>query len=107
MDYENVCAWTKKFDLIINRISIINQTLGARYDAALDNPCVLVSKRGNYQVNVCGVRFACFRSYDLQSTVDALKRLDALSDGLWYLMRSPEFTNYQLTTTNIPLCNVN
>lgn len=102
-----MCAWTKNFDLITNRISIINQTLGARYDAALDNPCVLVTKRGNYQINVCGVRFAGFRSYDMQSTIDALKRLDALSDGLWYLMRSSDFTNYQLTIANRPLCNAN
>ena len=105
MDYENVCSWTNTFDLITNRISIINQTLGARYDAAMDNPCVLVSKRGNYQVNVCGVCFASFSSYDLLETYDALQRLDALSDGLWYLMRSPEYTNYQLTTVNNALCN--
>lgn len=97
MSYDDVCAWTKTFDLITNRISIVNQTLGARYDNSPDNPCSLVSNRGRYEIRLCGVTFDTFAAYDYDAISKALNRVDALADGLWYIMRSDKFTNYQLT----------
>lgn len=99
MDYATACEWLRLHDVIVNRVSIINQVLGARYDGCLDNPLLIRCKRGLYTVTLCGVDYVSWRAYDITSTDDALHILDGLKRGLWLIRRSGlyDFTKCQLT----------
>ena len=88
MVYGELAHWSRLFDLIANRVSVINQTLGARYDYGATNACQVAYSKGRYTCEVCGARFADFGLYDIPSTESALERLDSLNDGLWLLNRS-------------------
>lgn len=92
MDYATVQDWTNLYELISNRVSVINQVLGARYDGLLTNPLQLHYHRGSYTCKVCGAEFASFRIYDLPSTSYAYDRLQGLNDGIWFLNRSGRLT---------------
>ena len=85
--YEIVTEWTDIYNLIVNRVSVINQQLGYGVDGLLCNPIRLVANMGNYTVLVGGVEYATFRVYDLKTTSIAFDRIDSLNDGLWYLFR--------------------
>lgn len=88
MTYEDVSYWTSQYDLVANRVKIVNQILGSRYDGSLDNPCLLRCKRGMYTCYVCDAPYFHFKAYDLVGIDDALRLIDALADGLWLLARS-------------------
>lgn len=88
MAYGDVVEWSRLVDTIENRVSIINQIMGARYDNALDNPCRITYRHGGYTCTYCGVDYATWRVYDLKTTGDAFRRVDALADGLWYAFRT-------------------
>lgn len=88
MTYSDMCAWADFFDLINNRMSILNNILGARYDNCADSPCRIKYRTGRYRCEVCGETFAEFRVYDLDSTKRAFAMVDSLADGLWLLNRS-------------------
>lgn len=88
MVYGELAHWVRLFDLIANRVGVINQTLGARYDYCASNACHVAYSDGRYVCEVCGARFADFGLYDIPSAEDALSRLDSLNDGLWLLNRS-------------------
>lgn len=103
MKYPDVCEWTRLYDLIENRVSVINQMLGARYDRCLENPCLVKYRRGEYSCLICGIEFCAWRIYDLDTTRRAMDRLEALNDGIWYLVRSGGLT----FTIPQPTLNVN
>ena len=88
MRYEDVSNWSRLFELIANRVSVINQVLGARFDGDMSNPVHLSYERGRYVCEVCGVPFVDFAVYDLEATSSAFARIDDLSDGIWLLNRS-------------------
>lgn len=88
MTYYDVDRWSRVYDLVVNRVSIINQTLGARYDGLDTNPVRIRYRRGVYSCYVCGAPYCSFHVYDLDSTQCAFDSLSCLADGLWYLMRS-------------------
>lgn len=98
MKYEDVHAWTKTLKLVINRVSIINETTDSQ-------ACKLYYRRGKYHVDVCGCQYVSFKVYDIESIDAAFSRLDSLCDGIWYMWRSGEFTKSQRTNGNLPLCN--
>lgn len=98
MTYEDVHAWTKTLKLVINRVKIINDTTDSQI-------CKLHYRRGKYHVEVGGCEYVSFKVYDLDSIDAAFSRLDSLSDGIWYMWRSGEFTRNQRTMSNTPLCN--
>ena len=99
MNYHEVSQWVKMLDLVTNRVSVINQMLGARYDGCLENPCRLCYERGSYSCMICGECYASFPNYDMDATSAALSRLSDLNDGLWLLKRSGRlsFTECQPT----------
>lgn len=97
MTYEEVRIWTDKHNLIANRVKVINQILGARYENSCDNPCVIEYRRGRYRVLFCGVCFAEYGVYKERQAIEALKRLDALNDALWYMSRVGFFMKSQPT----------
>ena len=74
--YEMI-EWTRVDDLLVNRVSIANQILGARYDGDLSNPVRITDFRGGRRVTLCGERFCEYLMYDLQSIRDAFARVDA------------------------------
>lgn len=87
MNVYEVNAWTRTVEIITNRVNIINQMLGYGVDGSLDNPCQLDMRRGRYLVTYFGVEFASYGVYDQRETDAALLRLDALNDGIWYMLR--------------------
>lgn len=91
--------WVRLYDVVVNRIGIINQILGMRYLHGADNPCRLVLRRGVYSCEVCGCVFARFRMYDIDETQDAIDSLSVFESGLWLLSRSGRlrFTDCQPT----------
>lgn len=99
ISYDDMCSWGKLTDLVVNRVSVINQILGARYDGCLENPVRLRRVRGGYVCEVCGEPFVRYDLYDVPSTESALAALDSLKEGLWLLNRSGglSFTISRLT----------
>lgn len=88
MSYDDVSLWVRAQDLIINRVSIVNQCLGARYEGNMDNPLLVRCVGGCYVAYLYGEEYARWRLYDRESTDAAFVRIDALSDGLWLALRS-------------------
>lgn len=99
MTYEDVDAWVRMFDLISNRVGIINQILGARYAHGSNSPLRLQHRRGVYSLTVCGEVFATFGLYDVDSAKSALDGIQSFEQGLWLLNRTGRlnFTECQPT----------
>ena len=87
MRYEDLSNFARISDLIVNRVSVVNQILGARFDGDMSNPARVVGIRGGRRVTLCGEPFCEFRNYDLDSASDAFARVNALCDSLWLLRR--------------------
>lgn len=81
--YADVCRWTKVHNLIVNRISIINQIHGCRYDGLVTNPCKLKRRDGHYVVDYCGEEMARWLLYDVDTVESAFRVVDRLSRALW------------------------
>lgn len=99
MDYATACDWLRLHDVILNRVSIVNQLLGARYEGCSDNPLFIRCKRGVYTLSVCGADYVSWRAYDLDTTDVAYRMIDGLKRGIWLLGRngSYEFMKCQPT----------
>ena len=80
--YYEMANWYRMLSLVDNRVSIVNQLLGCRYDHARDNPCSLVYARGWYRLMWRGGVVSCFRVFsdELRGT---LGWLDFLVSSLW------------------------
>lgn len=87
LTYHEVDEWTCWDDLIVNRVSVSNQILGARYDGDMSNPVQVVTTRGERRVTLCGQVFVRWKLYDLDSVMRAFERVDSLADSLWLLRR--------------------
>lgn len=92
-------VWTKIFDLITNKVKMVNHMLGGTYDGSLSNPCTLRMKRGRYKVMLGDAEYASFGVYDVPSAETACERMACLVDGLW-LVRRGGFTFPQPTISN-------
>lgn len=88
MCYEDVTRWSQSLDLLMNRVGILNQILGCKYDQAPDNPLRLVCVRRSYVCEVCGCAFVRFRLYDIDGLESAISALDSFVEGLWLLNRT-------------------
>lgn len=74
-------------DVILNRVSIINQILGCRYDYAWTNPLVVVSRKGRISVDISRTTFSAAKCNDVDGLRDMLDRLDTLRRALWLMAR--------------------
>lgn len=74
-------------DAVINRVGVINQIMGCKYDYQIGNPCEVYNRRGRITVTVCGGELATSSANDGEGLVALLYVLDSLKAGLW-LMRS-------------------
>lgn len=81
MTYEDMRLWAKGYDLLSNRIKVINQVTGAE-------SCKLAYRKGRYVCKWCGSDYATWRVWDLDGLQSAFARVDALSDALWLANRS-------------------
>lgn len=88
MTYYDVCRWTDLHDLIVNRVNVINQMLGARYDNSADNALRVILCKGIYSLYICGALFATWHVYDLDETCNALERINAVNDAVWFFNKS-------------------
>lgn len=87
MDYERMCVWHRLWKLVANRVRVINQMLGFGCDGRAENPLRLCVSGMHYTLRLCGEDYATFAAYDIDTTEDAINRLEALNDGIWLLRR--------------------
>lgn len=81
--YGVVKDWTNAHELIQNRIAVVNQLHGCRYDNGATNPCKLRSCGDVYIALYCGVAVASWKLYDVESARYALSHVDRLQDVIW------------------------
>lgn len=101
MKYEQVFAWTNIYNLVVNRVKVLNHMLGGTYDGCVSNPVSLVMRRGRYSVMLWDKELATFRVYDLDSTQHAYERLDFAADVIWHIRRRGFFMEPQPTIANV------
>lgn len=75
--------YTYYYDLVINRIKVVNQICRCRFDFAPGNPCVLKRRFGWTEVYYCGSCLSTFEVWDVDGARLAFERLDKLADTLW------------------------
>lgn len=80
--------WTEKHDLILNRIAIINQIHGCRYDYEATNACVVSRDGVWYYCSYFGCELCRWRRYDLDGVSSVFDKLDAMADVLWRVRRA-------------------
>ena len=88
LDLNDMERWTKKHDLLLNRIAVINQIHGCQYDHSCGNPCAVSYRLGTYSCIYAGDVLTTWRVYDLPSVDSALVLVDSLSDALWRIRRA-------------------
>ena len=74
-------------DVILNRVSIINQILGCKYDYAWNNPLVVSSRKGRVTVEISHAIFSAGRNSDAEGLRHMLENLDVLKSALWLMTR--------------------
>lgn len=87
MRWEDMALWERKQTLVLNRLRVINQVMGCRYDESPDNPCTFGWRGGAYFVEWYGREVARMPIYDLEAAETAFQRLDAIADALWMARR--------------------
>ena len=75
-------------DVILNRVSIINQILGCKYDYAWDNPLVVASGKGRVTVKISHAIFSAAKCSDAECLRSMLANLDVLKTALWLMSRA-------------------
>lgn len=83
MRYQDVYRWSRTFEVIRNRVIIINQIHDCQYDGLVTNPCRLSYHGGTYSVSYCGTTVATWRLYDVESVERAFERVDLLATCFW------------------------
>lgn len=73
--YDDLRAWCKTHELIVNRCKVIN-------DVTLDLADIR-ERNGGYSLRLFGREVARWRIYDLRSVEDAYQRADAVFRVLW------------------------
>lgn len=99
MEYEQMFAWSKTYNLIVNKVKLINHMLGGTYDGCSTNPCRLKMRRGRYRVLLGDAEYVSFRVYDVSSADAACECMASLVKGLW-LVRRGGFTFPQPSIIN-------
>lgn len=89
VDYKiyNEMTPVELMDVILNRVSIINQILGCKYDYALDNPLVVSARKGRVTVEISHATFSAEKYSDADGLRHMLENLDVLKFALWLMVR--------------------
>ena len=80
-----MCAWQRKHDLIVNRVGIMNQIVGCRYDLKSDNPYAIVYEHGSYTFTYFATPVVSWKVYDLAQVDHAFEVADAWSQCTWLM----------------------
>lgn len=80
--------WTKKHDLLLNRIAMVNQIHGCDYGWCCGAPCIVTYSKGWYVCDYFGMRLCAWASYDVPSLDAAFSKVDSLADSLWLIRRA-------------------
>ena len=83
MSYADMCEYVKVYDLVCNKVSLINQVLGCRYDFDCHNPCVLMHVGGRWRVVLFGRVLAEWAPWDVSGVRAALSFAQVAFDVLW------------------------
>lgn len=87
----NYCKYAinrKKHDLLLNRVAIINQTHGCRYDYLAGNPCEVRNTGRLYECYYGGDLLTSWDVLDISTLDAAFSSLDALADAVWLVRRA-------------------
>ena len=78
----------KRHDLLLNRVAIINQVHGCKYDFQTGNPCEVRGYGRSYEVYYGGDLLTTWDISDSGTLDAAFSRLDALADAVWLVRRA-------------------
>lgn len=84
LTFAEMQRFTDDFELVYNRIDIINQLLGVGFQ----HPCRLVYHKGRYSCMFMDYFVCDFGVYDVPGCSAALAKLDTWHDLVWQLSRS-------------------
>lgn len=90
MSYERYshARWVREFDLLRNRVAVINQLSGCQYDFAWGNPCKIMYRCAAYEVRYDGVLVCRIGRYDQLDMGNALQLVDAWANCVWAIRRA-------------------
>lgn len=87
MEFYEMSRWSRRFDLVTNRIGVFNQVLGCRYDHSPTNPMRLVRSGRGYDVTFDGDVLTSFSLWDLAEIERSFAVVDQWSSCVWQLGR--------------------
>lgn len=88
IDVYALSRWSDMVDLLCNRVAIVNQLHGCRYDHSPENPMRVNCRRGDYVVSYRDAEVASFSTYDFESLSSSLSVVGAWSSCVWQLSRA-------------------
>lgn len=83
LSFDVMQVWTCKFDLLRNRIGVVNQLLGCRYHNGNDARMCMTRVSGGYDVCFDSDVISSFRLWDIDSLTMTFEKVDAWADCLW------------------------
>lgn len=87
LTFNQLSYWVRRIDVLTNRVLLISQLCGVRYDGAPGSVCQLSYRRGHYVVTICGEPYQEFEIYDFDRLEEVIAAVDALFEGLWLMNR--------------------
>ena len=83
LSYSDLVIWSKDYDLVLNRVKVVNQLHGCSYADSPSNPCRVLYDHGEYSVLYRGSRLCSFGVYDVVGVSSALSVVDSFADTVW------------------------
>ena len=83
--YSDLVIWAKDYELVLNRVKVINQLYGCSYVDSPSNPCRIVYDHGEYSVFYLDGRLCTFGVYDVPGVSSALAVVDSYANSVWSL----------------------
>lgn len=88
MDFGTLRDWATKYDLLVNRVGIVNEMLGCNYHISDENPMIIAKRDNSYSVRMYGEVIVSFRHYDNCGLIDAIECVELWHDVIWSLQRN-------------------
>ena len=82
LSYADLVIWTKRYGLLCNRVKVVNQLHGCRYEQSPTNPCRVLYDHGEYSVLYRGSRLCTFGVYDVSGVSSALAVVDSFAKSI-------------------------
>ena len=85
--YGEMLRWSRDYDLLCNRVGVVNEVLGCRYHHGVDSLLRVAYSHGRYCVTFDGSEVARFGVWDCSGLSSALATVDAWADCVWRVRR--------------------